>query len=59
MDMLCDCIKHDGILFQYFIQSLLDYMEYINNTYYFNKIKECIEENKKKNMTLYDCTWNM
>jgi len=59
MEMMCDCIKESGIFFQYFIVYLMDYMVYIGNEYYLNKIKECVEINKEKGLSYYGYKWEI
>ena len=59
MEMMCDCIKESGIFFQYFIVYLMDYMVYIGNEYYLNKIKECVDINKKSGISHFEHKWEI
>ena len=59
MEMMCDCIKLKGLFFQYFIVYLMDYMVYIGNEYYLNKIKECVDINKKSGISHFEHKWEI
>jgi len=59
MEMMCDCIKLKGLFFQYFIVYLMDYMVYIGNDYYLNKIKECVDINKKSGLSHFEHKWEI
>ncbi|MCI5583813.1 MAG: hypothetical protein MR357_08865 [Anaeroplasma sp.] len=49
MDILCDSVKDEGEFFQYFVTDLLEYLKYIKDEYYYNKLLSCIDSNKSKN----------
>ena len=64
MIVFIESIKEGGVFFQFFIKDLLGYLEFINDEYHLNEVKQAINMNKEKGMTAVlpgygEYTWEM